>query len=150
MKTAVVFYSFSGNTSKLAQDVAAARNADLFEVKEAKKRGLLGAFFKGCPDAMKQRPSLLAGAPLDLSGYDRIVIAAPIWAGFPAPAFNSIVQMLPKNKDIELIFISGGGASDKCAEKVKALIEQTGSRVVSYKDIAVGTGNRQIAKRKTR
>jgi len=145
MKTAVVFYSYSGNTKKAAEAEAASRSADIFEVKETKKRGFFSAFFKGCPDAMKQRPSELAGKPIDLSGYDRIVILSPIWAGFPAPAFNGIVQMLPAGKEVELIFVSGSGDSKKNAEKIKAYVEKTGSRVVGYRDVAsVSAASRKV------
>lgn len=46
MKTAVVYYSFKGSTKRFAENLAKERNADLFEVKESKKRSMLGSFFR--------------------------------------------------------------------------------------------------------
>jgi hypothetical protein len=55
----------------------------------------------------------------------------------PAPAFNSIVKMLPAGKDVEIHLVSGGGSTEAEAhEKVIALVEKSGSKVVAFKDIA--------------
>ena len=134
MKTAIVYYSFKGSTKRFAENLAKERNADLFEVREAKKRGMLGSFFSGAPAAMKQKASALQGDPIDLNAYDMIVMAAPVWAGFPAPAFNAIVPMLPSGKTVEVFLISGGGET-KSKDKVKALIEESGSIVSDITDI---------------
>lgn len=135
MKTAIIFYSFGGFTKNFAKEEAVLKNADVFEVKECKKRSLLGAFFKGCPAAIKQKPVPLQGEPIDLSAYDTILVAAPVWAGFPAPAFNSIVTMLPPGKEIEIVLTSGSGKSTKCTQSVKRLVEKTGSKVTGIRDI---------------
>lgn len=83
---------------------------------------------------MKQKAAALQGDPIDLNSYDTIAMAAPVWAGFPAPAFNAIIPMLPSGKTVEVFLISGGGET-KCAEKVKALIEKSGSIVSGITDI---------------
>lgn len=134
MKTAVVYYSFKGSTKRFAENLAKERDADLFEVKEAKKRSMLGSFFSGAPAAMKQKAAALQGDPIDLNSYDTIAMAAPVWAGFPAPAFNAIIPMLPSGKTVEVFLISGGGET-KSKDKVKALIEKSGSIVSGITDI---------------
>lgn len=135
MKTAIVFYSFGGATRKYAQAEAGIRNAQLFEIKEAKRRTIFGAFIKGCPAAMRQKSVPLKDSPIDLQSFDTIIIAAPVWAGFPAPAFNSIIDMLPAEKEVEIHLVSGSGDSSKCHGAVKSLIEKNGSKVTHFKDI---------------
>ena len=138
MKTAVIFYSFGGFTRKFAEHEAKRRNAQLFEVKEQKKTNMVTAVLFGCPRAMRQKTVSLESPVPDLSAYDTILIAAPIWANYPAPAFNNIVKALPKGKNIVLVFTSGSGDSSKCRDSVKKLIDATGSWVVDIKDIKSG------------
>lgn len=135
MTTAIVFYSFSGKTKACAQKMAQDRNADVFQVEEIKKRSAFTAFIPGCWQAMRQKDTPLKGQPPQLDSYDTIIIAAPIWAGYPAPAFNSIVKMLPADKNIELVFTSGDGNNYGQKPKIKALVETSGSRISKITDI---------------
>jgi DhnA family fructose-bisphosphate aldolase class Ia len=142
MKTAIVYYSLKGSTKKYCESLAKESGADIFEVTEKKHRGMFSAFIPGCPDAMKQKASLLAGEPIDLTSYDKIVISSPVWAGMPTPAFNSIVKMLPAGKEVEIHLVSGGGSTEAEAHaKVTALVEKSGSKVVAFKDILSPSAN---------
>jgi hypothetical protein len=59
----------------------------------------------------------------------------PIWAGYPAPPMNNIINALPSGKDVELIMTSGSGSSSGTAEKTKRLVTDRGCHVVKYLDI---------------
>lgn len=135
MKTIVVYYTFGGSTKKEAERIAAEWGADLCRVKEAKKRGLIASFIPGGLQAMKRKA--VAVLPLDVSlrDYDRIIIGCPVWAGFPAPAFNSVLELLPAGKEVELFLCSGSGDSSKSAEETKTLIENKGCRLVCCRDV---------------
>lgn len=135
MKTLIIFYSFTGKTRKIATDLAEKENADIIEVKETKKRSTVGAYIFGSFAAMRQKSTEIEDLPCDFSGYDKIIIAMPIWAGFPAPAMNNIISFLPADKEIELIMTSGSGNSSSSEEKTKALIAKKGCHVVKYQDI---------------
>ena len=135
MKTAIVFYSFGGATKRFAQKKAAERNADVYEVHEQKKKNIFTSFLIGCPQALSQKSVPLAEKLPDLSEYDTILVMAPIWANFPAPAFNSIVDSLPKGKKVEIYLLSGSGDSSKSREKVQAKLKNANLNVVKYVDI---------------
>lgn len=134
MKAIVIYYSFSGKTKQIAEQKAQELNADILEVNEQKKRGILGAYIMGSFSAMRHKKVSLAQDIPNLSGYDRIVIAVPIWAGSPAPAFNVITEHLPGGKDVELILTSGSGNSAKSAVHTKGQVTHRKCRVVSYTD----------------
>ena len=55
MKSAIPFYSFGGATRKEAAKRAAQNGADVFELVEAKKRGIFSAFLSGCPQALGRK-----------------------------------------------------------------------------------------------
>ena len=134
MKTAVVFYSFHGVTKKFAQNEANIRKADLFEIKEAKKRNIFTAFVPGCIQSGKQQDVPLEFAP-DLSEYDHFVLMSPVWAGFPAPAFNSALNILPDGAEVEVFLVSGGGDTSKNAATIKALVAERGLTLSGYTDL---------------
>ncbi|HML48788.1 MAG TPA: hypothetical protein PKE04_18760, partial [Clostridia bacterium] len=79
----------------------------------------------------------------NLDEYDRLIIGCPVWGGFPAPAFNAIVEKLPKGKAVEVFLCSGGGETSKSQEGTKRLIESKGCKVLSYRDVRTGGMSRK-------
>ena len=134
MKTAVVYFSLGGATRSFARAEANARDAKLIEAVPVKKYNPLTAFTRGCPAAIRQKSVPLQQTP-DLSGYDRIVLMAPVWPGFPAPPVNTLVNLLPSGKEVEVLLVSASGSSDKSHDKVRALIRSKGCKVVTQRDI---------------
>lgn len=124
MKTAIVFYSYSGSTKKFCTELANKIDSALFEILDKKRPSIIGAFLRGCPAAITQKSAALNAPIPALSQYDKIIIAAPVWAGFPAPMFNSIVDALPERKEIEIYLLSGSAKTEKCREKVIAKVNR--------------------------
>jgi flavodoxin len=135
MKTIVLYYSLSGTTKTEAERVASEKDAVLCQIKELEKRNPLSTFFSGCPDAMKRKASKIQPLGYDLNDFDRIVIGCPIWAGFPVPAFNAVVNLLPRGKEIELFFCSAGGKEEKSEQGTKELIAAKECTLLSYRDV---------------
>ena len=135
MKTAIVYYTFGGATKKEADRFGKETDASVYQVTEEKKRSLLGAFLRGCPSAMKRKAVPIKPLGVNLSDFDKVIIGCPIWAGFPAPAFNSIVELLPAGKQVELFFCSGGGETPKSETETKELVKKKGCEVIAYLDI---------------
>ena len=138
MKTIVIYYTLGGASKAEAERVAEQENAVLCQVKEEKKRNIISAFIPGCPNAMKRKASKIRPLDHNLNAFDRIVIGCPIWGGYPAPAFNSVLDLLPSGKEIGLFFCSGGGAEPKSEQGTKDLIAQKGCTLVFYHDVKTG------------
>lgn len=135
MKTAIIFYSYSGKTRALAEQKACEDNAELFEIKEQKQRSTIGAYVLGSLSAMMQKKAVIEKVSFDLLPFDRILVAVPLWAGYPAPAFHNILDLIPAGKEIEIIITSGSGNSDGSKEKILALAASKGLQVVQYQNI---------------
>ena len=120
MKTAVAYYSLGGTTRSYARAEAKARNADLIELTPKTPYNRFTAFVRGCPEAVKQKAVALDGMPLFV-GYDRVVLMAPVWAGYPAPVFNSAVELLPP--------------SEKGKAKVRLQSKKRGCTLTAQRDI---------------
>jgi len=112
MATAILYYSLSGKTKAEAEKTAAETGADLFEICEVKKRNGFTAFFPGVFQAGGLKRTAIKPLGTDLAAYDEIVIMGPIWAGNPAPAVNSVIDLLPEGKAVSLVCTSGRSGYD--------------------------------------
>lgn len=135
MKTVVIYYSYTGKTRTLAEKKARKEKAELIEIKEQKARSTIGAYVAGSLAARRQKKSVILEIALDLSAFERIIIMVPLWAGFPAPAFNNILELLPKGCSVELIITSGSGNSGGSKDKTITLAASRGIKVVKYQDV---------------
>ncbi len=90
MKTLIVYFSREGHTRKVAMALAERLNAETAEITESKKRnGVLG-FIKSGRESLTNVIPEIEPIPTDISEYELVVVAAPIWAGnlsTPARAF---------------------------------------------------------------
>ena len=127
MKTAILYYSLSGKTKAFAQKTAEAIGAELFEIHEVKKRNGFTAFFPGVFQAGGLKRTAIEPLSADLDAYDEIMVMGPIWAGHPAPAVNSAIDLLPAGKAVSLVCISGRGGYD--LSKTAAFITERGCTI---------------------
>jgi flavodoxin len=130
---AAVYYSYSGNTRKKAEEFAKKSGLALIEITMKKPYGKLTAFLSGCPKAMgrKSVPINIGG---NLAEYDSFAVFMPVWAGHPAPPFNALLDALPKDVSVDLYLCSGGGETP-AHEATEAFCEGKGIKLKSYTDI---------------
>ena len=88
-----------------------------------------------CPKAALRKASAICELEVNLEDYDKFIIVAPIWNGYPAPVFNSIVHRLPEKKEVELFLCSGGGETPNSKEGTSELIRKANCNLVAYHDI---------------
>jgi hypothetical protein len=134
MKTAVIYFSYTGKTRKFAQQYAREHSADIYEVSFLKRPGIARAFLMcGASRAQKQAKNL-APFDIDYAQYDEVTVMGPIWAGFPAPPVNNIIASLPAGLSVRVIMVSAGsGTAHK--DKVVAAIEARGCSLAEYRDM---------------
>ena len=135
MKPAILYYSCRGATRAEANKRAAVSGADVFEILEAKKRGMFSAFLSGCPQALGRKASAIRPLAIDWSLYDSVTLMAPVWAGHPAPAFNAALELIPKDKVLHVVLVSGGGETPKSKDVTIDLLRKRGYSLASYEDV---------------
>ena len=124
MKRIIVYYSLSGNTEEVVQNIAEKLHCETVKIDTVKKmpktfvaRILVG----GGQVAMNKMPEIEA-IDKDLNFYDEIFIATPIWNKKGVPAINTFLKNEEYCKKVTgLIITSGGGEIEDC---VKALEEK--------------------------
>ncbi|MCL2548095.1 MAG: hypothetical protein FWE76_02890 [Symbiobacteriaceae bacterium] len=135
MKTLILFYSYSGNTRRIAQNKAEEIGADIEEISEVKKPSVLAAFTIGCYKAIRGLQSPIKPLKSRLSDYECIIIMSPIWAHHPVPAVYTAISRLPAGRKVELVMVSASSGSQNSAKKTMALVEARGCEVVAYTDL---------------
>ena len=134
MRTIVLYYSYSGHTKTIAEDFAKKESADIEEITEIKRPGRLKAFTSGCFAAMRGSMWPIKSLDADLVTYERLILLAPVWAGHPAPAVNSLLDRLPEGKEVYVKMVSASGKSD-CINRLKTTIMGKGCTLVGFEDI---------------
>ena len=135
MKAIILFYSYTGKTKALAEKKSHELGADIEEIKDLKRPGTIAAYVVGSLRARRQKQAAISPIQANLADYENIIIMAPLWAGYPAPAMNNILEALPAGKQIDMIITSGSGNSSASADNTKALITAKGCEVISYTDV---------------
>ena len=134
MKTLVIFYSYTGHTKTIAQQLAAEESADVMEIVDTARPGVLRAYVAGCFAAIRGKSWPIQPQNPDLSAYDRLILLSPVWASNPPPAVNAILDSLPNGKSIAVKMVSASRRSN-CKARLEAGIKAKGSVLESFEDI---------------
>ncbi|RLF77290.1 flavodoxin [Thermococci archaeon] len=120
MKTLVVFYSRSGTTKRVAQEVAKALNADIDELIDKKSRkGILG-FLRAGYDATRGKTTEIEFEK-DPYDYDLVIVGTPIWNGRVTPAIRTYLLWNREKIKNAAFFSTCAGRPGKCLEQMEEL-----------------------------
>lgn len=127
MKTAVVYYSMSGNTDYVSNYISKKMNVDLIKIvpkKEYPKSGFKKFFWGGKSAVMGETPEL-EEYEFDSDKYDKIIFGTPVWASSFVPPIRTFIKENKEklaNKRISVFVCYSGGGADKAISKLKKYI----------------------------
>lgn len=128
-KTLVAYFSASGTTAKVAEMLAKAANADVYEIKPAVPytRADLDWMNKKSRSSVEMsdkssRPEL-ADKSADIANYDTILLGFPIWWYVAPTIINTFLESYDfSGKKIVLFATSGGSGFGKTVEGLKGSV----------------------------
>lgn len=132
MKTKIIYYSYSGNTKKVAQVLeeylkakGQVESVELNALDESK------SFFQQCRRASLRIKAKLGPLNCDLSGADLICLGTPVWAFAPTPAMNAFLEQCSglNAKTVILFTTSGGRGDERCHKMMQEALAQKGASV---------------------
>ncbi|MFC1646388.1 flavodoxin family protein [Candidatus Omnitrophota bacterium] len=131
MTSAIVYYSYTGNTRKVAlqlKDYLERKGSvELIEIKALDESK---SFFGQCNRAFFGKEAIIEGVRLELSGFDLICVGTPVWAFGPAPAINAYLNKCAgvKNKTVVVFTTYGSGTGNgKCIRKIENSLKKKGA-----------------------
>ena len=140
MKTLITYYSFSGNTDKVANifsDVLKAKGEVVLQRLKPKDEIMtFGAQAKAA--FMKKRSQLEDSVNFDASSYDMVVLGTPVWAFAGAPAMNSFLDKLNglHGKRAVILLTSGSGVGvGRCFKNIRSILESKGASQIDQINI---------------
>jgi len=143
MKTAVVFYSYDGNSAFVAQHLKKCLNADLVQLylQDEKKRGKFASILWGGAMVFSRKNPPLKPYDFNPAVYDLIILGSPVWAGSPAPPLKTFLSQTPVTGKKLALFVCHGGGPGKSLDKFKALV--SGNEIVSTADFKEPRRNKE-------
>jgi len=147
MKTAVVFYSWGGNSAFVAQQIKTRLNADLVQLytKDEKKRGMLAMMLWGGSMVFTHKKPPLKPYNFDPAAYDLIILGAPVWAGSPAPPLQTFLAQTDIKGKKTALYVCHGGGKGNSLKKFQALLP--GNETISTADFREPLRNIEEAQR---
>lgn len=138
MRILVAFYSKSGNTKKVGEEIAKNLKDDIDEIIDKKDRsGIIGWLGAG-KDAFFKKATTIENKK-DPSQYDLVVVGTPIWAGNVTPAIRAYLSMNRFNK-VAFFCTCGGGKGrsfiemEKLSKKPEEVLEIMEKNIGDAKD----------------
>jgi len=134
-KILVVFYSRSGYTRKVAENIAAACEADIEEIRDIRPRKGLFGYFRSGYEASKMKLAEIEQTMADPAKYDVLILGGPVWAGkMASPIRTYITQHCDKNKAIALFCTYGGSGAEKVLRDMEKLCERKALALIAVTD----------------
>lgn len=125
MKSLVAFYSWTGNTKKVAESIAKTLKSDIEEIQDVKQRkGTMGYIRSGFESFFKTLPAIkeTKHKPED---YDLVIIGTPVWAmTIASPVRSYLIKNKTKFKKIAVLVTAGDNKFDKPAKAVEDIVKK--------------------------
>ena len=131
MKTLIVYYSYSGNTDRVAKLWAQTLKAKgEVTLQRLKPKAEITGFGAQCMAAFTgKKAELDEGIGYDVSPYDLVIIGCPGWAFAPVPAMNTYLSKVNglNGKKTAVLLTSGSGLGvKKCFKNIRVILESKG------------------------
>ena len=111
MKSLVVYYTRTGHTKKIAEEIAEKLKADVELLIDKTDRAGFKGWMKSGRDGFLKKSTEIEDIKYDHKDYDLVVIGTPVWAGKMAPAIRTYLhaRKIPNSA----FFCTYGGSNTK-------------------------------------
>ena len=125
MKTLVVYYSRTGNTKLLGDELAGALGADIEELKDTKNRMGVAGWLQCARDARRKHFADLEPVRHAPADYDLVVLGGPIW-GFTMCSPTRTYAVMHRDSFTRVAFFCTAGGYKNIPASFEALKDATG------------------------
>ncbi len=142
MKSIVIYYSYSGNTKRIA-DILAEALKDKGEVEQLELAPLdeVDSFLGQAKRAFFKKRAKIQEVKLDLSEYDLICFGTPVWAFGPAPAINTYLDKcfgVEEKRGVLFTTYGSGAGKERCIDYMQTTLAKKG--IKDFKRFSIQQG----------
>jgi len=123
MKSIVIYYSRSGNTRFVSQQIANYLNSEIKELIDKKNRQGVWNWILAGRDAIRKSNTEIEDFSFNANDYDKIYIGCPNWAGFIPPALRTFLEKNKlENSKLVLFCTQDSSGAEKVFASLKEII----------------------------
>ncbi len=141
MKYLITYYSKTGNTKRVALDLAENLKADVDEIIDLKDRSGIKGWLLSGRDGMKEYLTEIKTCK-DPKDYDVVIVGTPVWGWNSTPAVRTYIDKFKKQFKKVIIFITSG---DTKPEKTVASLQKLVDKKI---DIFEGWNTKELKDKK--
>jgi len=125
----VVFFSYTGNSKKIAEFLASELNCRIVEIKPGRSRSYVEWLI------LSFIPGLRVKISHENIESDKIILCFPKWT-FNCPPITSLLKSGKlENKEVFIVVVCGGWQAESYTEKYSKIVEKYGGKIVGWKII---------------
>jgi flavodoxin len=137
----IVYFSRSGYTQRVAQEVAHATGADSEAIRERKsRRGFMG-YWRSAREALRAVAAHIEPDTSNPCDYSLVVLGTPVWAGHVSSPVRAYIA---RHKDdfarVALFCTEGGSGAPKVLQAMSALCGRTPVATAFFTDAEIDRG----------
>ena len=122
-KILVVAFSRTGNTSRLARQIASDLDADLELIRESRNRTGIIQYLRCAYEAINRKSTPIQQLSRDPAAYDLVIVGTPVWAAHISSPLRSFIDRHGKDLTRWAAFCTEGGSGhDKVFAELTELI----------------------------
>ena len=132
-KTLIVYYSLTGNTKTGCEVLQKELQVDILEIRDLVNRSGGWGFARSAFGSLLGLHTKIDPEQPDMSAYQNIIIASPIWTGKLSMAIRTFIDKNRfDNKKVILYTTTNAEEKEKYKEKNRNLLREKGGEVVGY------------------
>ncbi len=126
MNYRIAYYSWKGHTKEVATTLAKDLSADVDSIEPARPIHIISEAFK----AFFSMKSPIKPMKTDISDYDALIIASPVWCGKVPPYVHEYLDLIEggAGKPFYVIVEMGGRGADSAIAVIRKRLEKKGMR----------------------
>jgi hypothetical protein len=148
VKILVVFYSRTGSTRKVAEELSARCGGDLEEIRDAAPRfGLIRGWWRSIREVRRRAETSILPARLSPATYDLVVLGSPVWASsMSSPLRTWLNRHRHELKTIAAYVTQNGRGGERALAQIGDLCGTTpvATAIINARDIASDACKREV------
>ena len=149
MQTLIVYFSRTGHTKKVGDELAKALPGDVEEIVDTVNRaGPVGWLMSGREGGGRKLAKIVP-AKKDASQYDIVVVGTPIWAGnMSSPVRTYLTENKAKFKSVAFYCTEGSKGSEKAFAEMEEIAgkKPKATLAINMADIKTGADGEKVKK----
>lgn len=136
MKSAIVYFSRTGNVKRAASKMAEITQGDLKEIVCLENTNGVFGFIKCGFQAAKRKEARIAQIFDDMNDYDLVIVCSPIWAGNMSSPVRAFLNKYGSSLQNVAFLVMHGDGKNNYREAIREMSKICGKTQVAYLSLA--------------